>query len=321
MRRALAAEFAAALGGTTRVIATLDSRLKDGHEPWSTVAIEPGSCLDQLREAAARADYTLLIAPETMGALERLTRAVEETGTRLLGSSTEAVALTADKAAMGRWFERHGVPTPSFRVVEPAKGPLAGWTHPAVLKPIDGAGSVDTFRIDDPNALPDEARGLASGLLQPLVSGEPMSASFLVSPDHGARLIVVGNQRIVVRGGRFEYQGGSLPAFCPGASPILTRAVESVPGLRGFVGVDFLWDANRGEINVLEINPRPTTSCVGLCRALSRGLLADAWLAGFDDPERWRDLIDRIAVEVDAAPVVRFDAGGWTILDGEEDAR
>ncbi len=310
MRRALAADFAAALGARTRVVVTLDPRFPPETGCWTTIRLEPSSRLDPLAGITDQADYTLVIAPETMGALEHLTRIVGRTETRLLGSSPEAVALTADKAALGRWFEQHRIPTPPSRVVEPAKGLPVDWTYPAVLKPIDGAGSMDTYRIDDPTRLPDGARALAAGLLQPLVPGEAMSASFLVSPERGARLLAIGGQRVEVRGGRFAYQGGAIPAACREAAPIVTRAVESVPGLWGFVGVDFLWDADRGEGSVLEINPRPTTSCVGLCRLLSPGLLAEAWIAGFNDPERWDGLIDRIVDEIEAAPGVRFDADG-----------
>ena len=56
----------------------------------------------------------------------------------------------------------------------------------------------------------------------------------------------------------------TLPeAFC--------TAVEAVEGLAGFVGVDFIWDEQSRHATILEINPRPTTSVVGLCRLLPRG--------------------------------------------------
>lgn len=320
MRRALATDFAAALGGATRVVMTLDARFPPETGPWTTVAIEPGTCPDRLRELAGEADYTLVIAPETRGELERLTRLFEETGTRALGSSSEAVAMAADKAALGLWFEKHGIPTPPSRIVEPSKGLPDDGAFPAVLKPIDGAGSIDTFLINDPNNLPEDARGLAQGLMQPLVRGEPLSASFLVAPDRGARLIAIGGQRIATEAGRFAYRGGWLPVACPGASAILARAVESVAGLRGFVGVDFIREPERGEISVLEINPRPTTSCVGLCRVLPPGLLASAWLAAFGESSKWDDMMESITREISAAPVVRFGADGSIVSDARRNA-
>ena len=229
----------------------------------------------------------------------------------MLGSTAEAVALTADKAALARRFEETGVPTPRSRVVDPREGLPADFReYPAVLKPIDGAGAVDTYRIAGPSGLSDAARGLSTALLQPLAPGVAMSAVFLVSSQGEARLIATGRQRIAIQGDRFVYEGGALPVDCPDALPVLRRALESVDGLRGFVGVDFIWDADRGEANVLEINPRTTTSCVGLCRLLPPGLLARGWLAAFADAEGWDDAIDRITRAIADAPPVQFSASG-----------
>ena len=55
---------------------------------------------------------------------------------------------------------------------------------------------------------------------------------------------------------------------------VLARAV---PGLRGYVGVDLVWHAQRGPV-LIEINPRVTMACVGLSAALGRNL-ASAVLA------------------------------------------
>ena len=76
------------------------------------------------------------------------------------------------------------------------------------------------------------------------------------------------------------------------------RVVESIPGLRGFVGVDFLWDEARRQATVLEINPRPTTSCVGLTRLLPPGQLADAWLVAFEEPVGDAELLSGLADRV-----------------------
>ena len=87
-----------------------------------------------------------------------------------------------------------------------------------------------------------------------------MSASFLVSPEGRAWLIGIGSQRMEIRNGRFEYQGGEIPAAVPVPIAQVRRAVDAIEGLRGFVGVDFIWDDASRQATVLEINPRPTTS-------------------------------------------------------------
>ncbi len=74
------------------------------------------------------------------------------------------------------------------------------------------------------------------------------------------------------------------------------RAIECLPGLRGFTGVDLvLSEKNPGEDRVIEINPRLTTSYTAL-RRLARNNLAgcwlDVWTGGNPGTPRWnvRDL-------------------------------
>jgi predicted ATP-grasp superfamily ATP-dependent carboligase len=145
------------------------------------------------------------------------------------------------------------------------------------------------------------------------IPGVAMSATFLVREGR-SRLIATGRQRMTLREGRFSYEGGVLPCACPEALAIASAAVASVEGLNGLVGVDFIHDPGPGRVTVLEINPRPTTSCVGLARILPPGLLADAWLAReFDE---WSLLMDRVDAAIAAASPIGFDADGATCSVG-----
>ena len=80
-----------------------------------------------------------------------------------------------------------------------------------------------------------------------------------------------------------------------------------MPGLLGFVGVDFLWREGRREAMILEINPRPTTSYVGLRRIVPEGTLARAWLAACHVPGYGIELLESLAEIVRQGPVVSFD--------------
>jgi predicted ATP-grasp superfamily ATP-dependent carboligase len=275
MRRALAADFAAA---GARVVMTLDARLPDEPGPWATVRIHPFEFPNALPALARRADHTILVAPETAGLLANLARTVARGGGRSLGSSPEAIDLAADKLRLAEHLGRAGIPTPPTRHVNPRFGLPRDASYPAVLKPVDGAGSIDTLALASPDDPLLEAFPSESGILQPLLPGEPRSASFLTHPRAGPRLLAVGRQEIAVVGGRFSYLGGTiLPDKLPADHPT-RRAVASVTGLYGLVGVDYLHDSRSGRAVVLEINPRPTTSCIGLVHALGRGWLASSWL-------------------------------------------
>jgi predicted ATP-grasp superfamily ATP-dependent carboligase len=188
---------------------------------------------------------------------------------------------------------------------------------PLVVKPIDGAGSIDTYLVADPAALsvalalrdPDAAAKehalawcddelcqshywvsfgrLGAVLLQPHVAGTPMSASFLVDATGRPHLVGVGRQHIEIRDNQFHYRGGTVPDGTPAMAEEARKAIGAVPGLRGWVGVDFILD-EQGQSVVLEINPRLTTSFVALRRLLPAGTLGEAMLDAFDHPRRLR---------------------------------
>jgi len=267
------------------------------------------------RELAGAADYSLVIAPEFDDLLAARCRWVEEAGGRLLGPSSSAVAITADKFTLAALLAQQGVPTPPC-VLLPA-GALP-FRFPLVCKPRHGAGSQATFLLRDAGDLSRcVAQAAAKGqtgdaVLQPFVPGQPASVAFLLGPS--ACLPLLPATQVLSQDGRFHYQGGEAP-LPPGparrAVNLGRRAVAVVPGLRGCVGVDLiLGEADDGSRDqVVEINPRLTTSYVGL-RALAVPNLAE--------------LMCRVVAGADVAEVawrpgaVRFRASGEvTLLAGK----
>ena len=132
----------------------------------------------RVQELAIAADFTVLIAPETSGILASLTRELEHAGARLLGSRADAVELAGDKARMAKRLQDLSIDTPPTRTVVPGAGLPPDAPYPAVLKPVDGAGSMDTFYLPDAMNLPDRARPMPIALLQPFVPGTPMAPVF-----------------------------------------------------------------------------------------------------------------------------------------------
>jgi predicted ATP-grasp superfamily ATP-dependent carboligase len=306
MRRAVADDFRSLAG--VEVITTLDERFA-GDEPSAAFErIGPGQEEDVLARLTSRCDYTVLIAPETGGILESRTRLIRAAGGRSLGSTPGAIALTADKRRMARHLEQQGMRTPRTEAFASTSGPPPDFPYPAVVKPADGAGAMHTYQCGRREDVPSGPDLPLEMVIQPICPGTPMSATFLLGPSGSVDLVGVGWQRIEVRRGRLEYCGGRVPAPSAFALGEPLAAVRSVKGLRGIVGVDFVREDGIGTTTVIEINPRLTTSFVGLCRLLPPGAIARAWLDVFAGRASGRDL--RAMIENGAGDGVTFSTEG-----------
>jgi len=273
----------------------------------------------------ARADAALVIAPEAKGCLMRLARAVERAGVTPLGCGPRAAGLAGDKLATARLLTRAGIATPATRRVGSGAAGLRGLARlplPLVLKPRDGCGAegVEVVRRrGEMAAALRRARRAADGagvIVQPYLAGAPMSVSLLVRCGRrrsrggpSVLVLAVGRQRI---GGHrsLRYLGGELPAggaAAASAARIAVRAARALaraaPDLRGALGVDVVQGA-AGPV-VIELNPRLTTSWIGL-RRVARVSLADLLL----DAARGRPLPRRVAL----AGRCRFSAGGRVVM-------
>jgi predicted ATP-grasp superfamily ATP-dependent carboligase len=148
--------------------------------------------------------------------------------------------------------------------------PVSG---PYICKHRFGAGSLDVQHF--------EGRGQVEPhqIIQELVAGQPVSQALLVGANGDVIALPPAAQRISADG-TFSYQGGSLPLpslFHSRMENLTFQAIQGISGLQGYIGVDaILGEAEDGsEDRVLEINPRMTTSYLGL-RALAKGNLLQA---------------------------------------------
>jgi predicted ATP-grasp superfamily ATP-dependent carboligase len=240
------------------------------------------------RDLARSAERSLVIAPETDGVLESRCRMVEEIGGCLLGPSSTSVRLAADKLVLAAHLSARAICTPPTKPL--TEGIACPFPFPVVVKPRDGAGSEATALIKTRNewcrhVAERTAQGLiANTVVQPFVPGRAVSVALLVGPGRVVPLPAAAQH--LSTDGRFTYLGGALPlalAENERAQELAVRAVATVPGLRGFVGVDLvLGECGDGRSDaVIEINPRLTTSYVGL-RVLAGFNLPAAIVAACD---------------------------------------
>jgi predicted ATP-grasp superfamily ATP-dependent carboligase len=267
MLAAITADFAAI--PDVQVTTILDQRIANRsldpriHVTHITGDDEP----DVFRKLASESDFALIIAPEFDGILHRRCEQALAAGARLLGPTPDAVALCSDKLALAQHWDAAGVPTPPTMPRTDKDPPFAS---PWIVKPRFGAGSRGIHIVYSPD---QPSRPADDEIIQPLMRGFPASVAFLIGPNQTVALSPCA-QRLNVE---YHYLGGSTPLpseLATRATAIAQSAIAGIPGLCGYIGVDVVL----GERDwAIEINPRLTTSYLGL-RQLCAGNLADALL-------------------------------------------
>lgn len=225
-----------------------------------------GPVWQEFRRAVHEAEAVWIVAPEQEGILERLTAVALEGGRLLLGSRPAALRLCASKRATAQVLHAAGIPVVPVSESLPA---LAGVETKIVAKPDDGAGCQDTYIFDDPESLARSPVASRPGFIfQPLVGGEAFSLSALFCEGRG-RLLCCNRQHVARRSGHFEFEGVTVNARLDHDgryARLVDRIAQAIPDLHGYAGIDFV-ETRHGPL-ILEINPRLTTSYVGLRQAL-----------------------------------------------------
>jgi predicted ATP-grasp superfamily ATP-dependent carboligase len=278
MVRALAGDLASVPG--IEVIVARDRDIDLGPMPAIVETVPPGRLWHDGRRLTAACDAVWPIAPETSGLLEEATRLVVRAQRPVLNSRLDALAVARSKHATARCLAAHGVPTaPTVFLGETPPQAAQGW----VVKPDDGAGAAHTYLVADPADLADRhlshpppsptlslkgRDGIQSAgarrIIQPFLPGTPLSLS-LLAQNGVAWLLACNRQFVACPSGVFAYLGGVVGGAEPrraALEPLVARIARALPGLWGYVGVDLI-DTPEGPV-VLEINPRLTTSYVGL---------------------------------------------------------
>lgn len=235
-----------------------------------------GAASENGLRAALEAEAALVIAPELDGSLGNRCRQLRRAGIDCLNCTDQAIALCGDKFALFRHCQSHGIPTIDTHVAGAAR-----LGFPCVVKRRDGAGSTD-MRLMRSQQEWDEffaIREIAAYLVQPYVFGRALSVAAIIHQGKPQVVLPVAEQRLS-RDGRFQYQGGSIPARDveqPRAEELIHHVVATLPGLHGYVGFDVIVPADHSDhLRLVEINPRLTTSYVGYRRICRENLAS--WL-------------------------------------------
>jgi len=264
MREAIVRDFSAIPG--VEVVVCYDSRLPEPQGARILIPVEIGTNPWELwAECFASADALLLIAPETEGVLTRLTQLASQYDATLLGSYERAVGITSSKSFTAEILIAAGIPTiacyrwPDMPSID---------SNAYVAKRDDGAGCEDSAYFESRADLDGwmQTRKL-SHIVQPYLPGIAASISILCK-DGQAWLLSCNRQKIELDASQFAYSGSilnDLHEYRQQFMEIANQIAIAIPGLFGYVGIDLI--VNGDEMHVLEINPRLTTSYVGMHEA------------------------------------------------------
>jgi predicted ATP-grasp superfamily ATP-dependent carboligase len=266
------------------VYTTLDHRIARFDIPLKANHIEVVYSSDSpvFQELLSESDAAFLIAPETNGILYSLAKEAVKSGVELLSPLPSAIQLTTDKSKLLEIAKKLGLKVPKHRLLETTSSAdkiekiVSEIEYPVVFKVLDGAGSEGMSLVSKSKEIPpalEKIRSVSNRdmfLLEEFVNGVDASVS-LISNGETAFPLSLNFQSMKMKSPFEEskYEGGYVPLrhrLKESAFEATKTLVESIEGLQGYVGVDLI--LSEDEVTVLEVNPRLTTSYLGLRRVL-----------------------------------------------------
>ncbi len=234
------------------------------------VLVSKGQSIDDLMQQLIECvDAVWLIAPETDAILSNLSQWVEAKLKILLNSSSAAVALCSDKLSTKQYLEQHAIPLVKTLQLDTF---LQDFDAPWVVKAKDGVGCLENYYVSSQNGLNSinsQIKRSSDYIIQPYINDNSLSLSCLFK-EGKAWLLCCNRQIISVQQGRFELSACEVNiAYSREAElqQLIDKVAIAIPGLWGYVGIDLV-QTESGELLVLEINPRLTTSYAGIHSAL-----------------------------------------------------
>lgn len=263
-----------------------------------------------LKKNVARYDICIFVAAETENILYNLSKIIEDEKVKTLGSSSEAIDICTNKFKTFNSVKKVVKQPKTFKINIDNKGKwktfiknklnqykshennlnqkdLNGvkkkefgslnenFNKKWIIKPINGVDCLNTIVIKDIKDLNQIENNFDTDneiLLQEYIEG-PVHSVSLIKTNEKTIPISLNKQFIELEGNNILYSGGCLPVEHPlkeEAFDLSKKAVESIDGLYGFIGVDLILNEH---VYFLEINARLTTPYVGLNKVINFNIL------------------------------------------------
>ncbi len=216
----------------------------------------------EIARLAPECKYGIVISPDAL--LSKFTHTLE-LATHNVGSCSTAVAVAANKRLTSKLLMGRGILVP--KEVSPE------FSGKRVIKSIKGEGSINV-RIAKDGEIPK-----ADEMVVEYIEGEHYSVSLVGSRVIGEAcgyysglppvILAINRQKAFTNeDGYFCYGGGETPVHPPQEKAMIETAAKTIEtlGCQGYTGVDMVVAGT--DIYVVDVNPRPTMSLVGISQVM-----------------------------------------------------
>ena len=255
------------------------------NNPCNPVKLE-GELMDWLDKNISNYDSCLVIAPEEDFILYNIINFIEKKGIKIIGSSSDAVMTCSDKFLMYESLKDKVPIIRTEKVFFKDVNSYKPFNDKRILKPADGVSCSGVHIVSSNDEMKKAASLIETNIpyfvIQNFIEGTSASVS-LISNGKEAVPLSLNLQDINFSDSGINYNGGQVPLnhkLADEAKKVAKKAVESIDGLKGYVGVDMILG---DKVHLVEINSRITTPYVALRNLLNFNLgdaILDAMYGG-----------------------------------------
>jgi len=253
----------------------------------------------------AQADLVWLIAPECDDILRLLTKQCEAAQVPVIGASSEVVDLAADKLKTAAWLSNANIDSPlslsvsAWQAQANSMNPSDGW----LAKPINGVGCEGIVFLSDKNAvnawIKTQTPASLSGYFLQAEVQQAQAASLSMLCHHGRAYLLSANRLVTARSNQTialtQIIVNGFAEHWASFQTLADNIAAQLPNVQAYLGVDLMLDTRTGAITVLELNPRLSSSYVGLSTAtgvnIAQCLLNAHQAVNFDMSEYLRESV------------------------------